>query len=73
MHPDLRVHHTLNEERRQQLLQESARQRVLAGLPRHPGLGRRAVGRLGLALIALGTRLERFEQAQRPALSSIER
>jgi hypothetical protein len=48
-------------ERRQGLLLEMEQKRLLARLP-HRSMGRRAAGRLGILLVALGTRLEKFDQ-----------
>jgi hypothetical protein len=54
------LHDKLHEEHRQTLQREMAQRRVLAGLPQRKSLGRRVVGRLGVALIAVGSRLEQF-------------
>lgn len=48
-------------EHRQGLLLEMEQKRLLARLPHH-SVGRRVAGRLGVLLVALGTRLEKFEQ-----------
>lgn len=48
-------------EHRQDLQYEMERKRMLACLP-HKHVGRRAAGRLGVLLVAMGTRLEEFEQ-----------
>lgn len=53
-------------QRRQELLQRADRERKLTRLPRRKGLGRRTVGRIGVLLIALGSRLEQFEQHSKP-------
>jgi hypothetical protein len=48
-------------EHRQELQHEREQRRLLADLP-HDNLARRAAGRLGVLLVALGTRLEEFDQ-----------
>ena len=53
-------------QRRQELLQKADRERKLTRLPRRKGLGRRTVGRIGVLLIALGSRLEQFERHGKP-------
>ena len=57
------VHHydKLAAEHRQELRHEMEQQRLLASLPHH-NVARRAAGRLGVLLVALGTRLEEFDQ-----------
>lgn len=48
---------------RQDLQHEIEQQRMLAHLPRHRRrLGRRAIGRLGVKLVALGSWMEQIEQ-----------
>lgn len=58
------THHydMLSAEHRQQLHEEAANRRLLAALPRRPGMARHLVGRLGIVLVAVGSRMERFEQ-----------
>jgi hypothetical protein len=52
-----------SETHRQELLQEAARSRLLAQLPRHRGSARRYIaGKLGTLLLWLGARLKQFEQ-----------
>ena len=48
-------------EHRQGIQHEREQKRLLAGLP-HDNVARRAAGRLGVLLVALGTRLEEFGQ-----------
>ena len=57
------VHHydKLAAEHRQGLQCEMEQKRLLARLP-HRSVGRRAAGRLGILLVAVGTRLEKFDQ-----------
>jgi hypothetical protein len=57
----------LSHDHRQQMQADAAQQRLAKRLPRQPGLGRHAVGKLGTALVALGSRLERVEQPAGPA------
>lgn len=61
----------LSAERRQQLRDEAENHRLQAALPRCPGMGRHLVGRLGVVLVAVGSRMERFEQPHAMRLSSI--
>ena len=70
---NLHIHDKLSEEHRQTLQDEAMRHRMLAGLPRRKGLGRRAIGKLGVALVALGTRLEQVERRGDPVIHSISR
>ena len=60
------VHHydELAAEHRQGLQHEMEQKRLLACLPHHH-VTRRAAGRLGVLLVALGTRLEEFDQRGR--------
>jgi hypothetical protein len=51
---------------RQDLLHKISRERKLTRLPRRKGLGRRTAGRIGVLLVALGSRLEQFEQQGKP-------
>ncbi len=67
------LHDKLCEERRQTLQQEIAQRRLLAGLPQRKGMGRRVIGRLGVALVAIGSRLEKFEHRTKPVMRSIDR
>ncbi len=71
MNYNLHIHDKLCEERRQKLQDEAMRRRMLAGLPRRKGLGRRAIGKLGVALVALGTRLEQVEHRGEPVAHGI--
>jgi len=70
---NLHIHDKLSEEYRQTLQDEAMRHRMLAGLPRRKGLGRRAIGKLGVALVALGTRLEQVEHRGDPVVHGISR
>lgn len=67
------IHDKLREERRQALLHEMAQRRMLAGLPQRNGVGRRMIGRLGVALVSLGSRLEQFKHRGEPAMHSANR
>ena len=51
---------------RQELQDEVRRNRLLAGSPRRSGVGRRAVGKLGGVLVAVGLKLEHFDHARQP-------
>ena len=57
------IHHydKLAAEHRQELQHEMEQRRLLAGLPHH-NVARRAAGRLGVLLVALGTRLDELDQ-----------
>jgi hypothetical protein len=57
-------------ERVRELRHEIANERLIASLPRKPRLWRRGVRRLGLALIAVGRRLERAEQPEQTVVYS---
>ena len=67
----LHLHDKLCEEHRQTLQDEAMQRRMLAGLPRRKGLGRRAIGKLGVALVALGTKLEQVEHRGEPVAHGI--
>ena len=56
----------LQAEHRQELQDEVARNRLLARSSHRNGMGRRAIGKLGIALVALGLKLERFDQPSQP-------
>jgi hypothetical protein len=66
------VYDKLCEVHRQQLHRESAQKRLLAQVPRRSGPGRRAIGKLGTALVAVGSKLEQFEHAHKPVISAVE-
>ncbi len=68
---NLHLHDKLLEERRQMLQDEATRRYMLSALPHRAGIGRRAVGRLGVALIAIGSRLEQFEHGGEPVMQSV--
>jgi len=51
----------LYEEHRQTIQHEAAQRRLLASLPHRHGLARRAIGRLGVALVTVGSKLEQFD------------
>ena len=51
-------------EHRQGLQHEMEQKRLLAGLPRN-NVARRVAGRLGVLLVALGTRLEEFDHRRK--------
>lgn len=56
----------LQAEHRQELQNEVARNRLLTRSSRRSGMGRRAVGKLGGALVAVGLKLEHFDQSRQP-------
>jgi hypothetical protein len=64
----------LQAERRQALRDEVARTRLLVRSSGRSGVGRRAVGKLGGALVAIGLKLEHFDHSRQayahPAVSS---
>ena len=64
----------LQAEHRQELRDEVARGRLLVRSSRRSGVGRRVVGKLGGALVAIGLRLEHFDHSRQtypyPSLSS---
>jgi hypothetical protein len=63
-HPYIREEFAL--EHRQQLLHEAEQERIVANVPKRPSSSlQRLAGRLGIALIGLGTRLQRLEQSSR--------
>jgi hypothetical protein len=51
----------LYEEHRQTIQREAAQRRLLTSLPHRHGLARRAIGRLGITLVAVGSKLEQFD------------
>ena len=64
----------LSQDYRQRVQADAEMQRMAKHLPRQyrqPGLGRHAIGRLGAALVALGSRLERIEQSGKPAMPEL--
>lgn len=62
----------LSEDHRQQLQHEVAQRNLLAQAPRRSGPARRAIGKLGVALVAVGSKLEQFERPRQPVISTIE-
>ncbi len=63
MFPDIYTREKLALEHRRALLREAERERMLADSPTHTShVMQRLARRLGMYLIALGTRLPRFEQ-----------
>lgn len=66
------VYDKLCEDRRQQLQREVAQKRLLAQVPRRISPGWRAIGKLGAALVAVGSKLEQFEHSHKPVISAIE-
>jgi hypothetical protein len=68
---NLYLHDKLLEERRQLLQDKATRRHMLSALPHRAGIGRRAVGRLGVALIAVGSWLEQFEHGGKPVMQSV--
>jgi hypothetical protein len=63
----------LCEERRQTLQHEMAQRRMLTGIIRRKGMGRGVIGRLGVALVAVGTRLEQFDHHSEPVMPGVDR
>ena len=63
----------LCEERRQTLQHEMAQRRMLAGIIRRKDMGRGVIGRLGVALVAVGTRLEQFDHHSEPVMPGVDR
>ena len=61
----MHYYHELNEAHRQQLRDEAAQRRQQARLPLRPNLARHLAGALGIALVALGSRLERLDHLDR--------
>jgi len=61
--------------RYQELDQEMANARMLRHMPRRNGVGRRAIGGLGVALVAVGFKLQQIDYSRQPhpTLSSIRR
>lgn len=62
MGPNMYLYEKVREAHYQDLQREMAESRLLAHLPRHR-LGRRIVGKLGVLLLKLGSRLKQFEQS----------
>jgi hypothetical protein len=64
----------LRADHRQELQNEVVRNRLLVRSSRRSGLGRRAIGKLGVALVTVGLKLERFDYSRQlqpyPSLSS---
>ena len=58
---NIHIFDKLSEERRQTMRQEAAQRRLLASLPHRHNFARRALGRLGVALMAVGSKLEQFD------------
>ena len=56
----------LQAEHRQELRDEVARNHLLARSFRRSGAGRRAIGKLGGALVAVGLKLEHFDHSRQP-------
>lgn len=56
----------LHADHRQELQNEVARNRLLARSSRRSGMGRRAIGKLGVALVAVGLKLEHFDHSRQP-------
>ncbi len=68
---NLHLYDKLCEERRQTLQKEVAQQHILAGLPGRQSIGRRAVGKLGSTLVAIGSKLEQFDHTAEPVVPGI--
>ena len=60
------LHDKLLADHRQELHSEMARIRLLARSSRRSNLGRRAIGKLGVALVAVGLKLEQFDHSRQP-------
>lgn len=60
----------LCEDHRQQLQYEVNARRLLAQVPRRSSLGRRVIGKLGVALVTVGSKLEQFEH--KPAMTAVK-
>ena len=56
----------LHADHRQELQNEAARNRLLARSSRRSGMGRRAIGKLGVVLVAVGLKLEHFDHSRQP-------
>lgn len=56
------------EERIREVQREIANDRLVARLPRRPGMWRRAVRLLGRGLVVVGTRMERVEQPEQTVI-----
>ena len=66
MVPDPYTREKLTLEHRHQLLHEAEHERLAANVPKCPSSSlQRLAGRLAIALIGLGTRLQRLEQGSR--------
>ncbi len=68
---NIHIYDKLSEERRQTMQHEAAQRRLLASLPHRHSLTRRAIGRLGVALVAVGSKLEQFDHHGEPAAPGI--
>ena len=69
MYTDL--YNKLSQDHRQQMQADAAMRHMAKRLPTQPrqsGLGRHVIGRIGSALVALGSRLEQIEQTGNPVL-----
>ena len=62
MGPNMYLHEKVLEMHLQDLRHEAEMRRLLARLPRRPGLGRRGAGKLGVLLLKLGAWLKQMEQ-----------
>ncbi len=60
------LHDKLHANHRQELQSEMARMRLLARSSRRSNMGRRAIGKLGVALVAVGLKLEHFDRSRQP-------
>jgi hypothetical protein len=56
----------LNDDHRQELQKEMAQNRLLARSSHRSSIGRRAIGKLGVALVAVGLKLEHFDHSRQP-------
>jgi hypothetical protein len=62
MGPNLYLYEKMLEMHQRDLQHEAEVRRLLARLPRQPGLARQGAGKLGMLLLKLGTWLQQMEQ-----------
>ena len=61
MNYNLDLHDRFCKEHHQTLEREAAQRRLLASLPRRHSIARRAIGKFGVALVAMGSKLEQID------------
>jgi hypothetical protein len=66
MNYNLDLHDRLCKEHHQTLEREAAQRRLLASLPRRHSIARRAIGKFGVALVAVGSKLEQIDHRREP-------